>query len=195
MDFMSPRETAGPASGPDADQQGDGRREGGSRTRRRLIETAQELLAEQGEDAIRLRELTAAAQVNVAAVHYHFGSLRALFEVAETEAVEYIVGAQLAELDALGAALDAMVRAFPDMHVHNDPYPVQFGAGDWTTVIGRVTGTFSGEMVLPDGTVIPGTGKSFEVDLTTTARWEEELMVEEWVFWDSALMAQQIGLA
>ena len=40
--------------------------------------------------------------------------------------------------DALGAALDAMVRAFPDMHVHNDPYPVQFGAGDWTTVIGRV---------------------------------------------------------
>lgn len=43
--------------------------------------------------------------------------------------------------------------------------------------------------------MIPGTGKSFEVDLTTTARWEGEQMVEEWVFWDSALMAQQIGLA
>jgi hypothetical protein len=97
--------------------------------------------------------------------------------------------------DALGAALDTMVRAFPDMHVHNDPYPVQFGAGDWTTVIGRVTGTFSGEMVLPDRTVIPGTGKCFEVDLTTIARWEGDLMVEEWVSWDSALMAQQIGLA
>lgn len=97
--------------------------------------------------------------------------------------------------DALGAALDAMVRAFPDMRVHNDPYPVQFGADDWTTVIGKVTGTFSGEMVFPDGTVLPGTGKSFEVDLATTARWEGELMVEEWVFWDSALMAQQIGLA
>jgi AcrR family transcriptional regulator len=95
---MSSQETAGP----DAEQRGDGRREGGSRTRRRLIETAQELLAEQGEDAIRLRELTTAAQVNVAAVHYHFGSLRALFEVAEAEAVEHIVGAQLAELDALG---------------------------------------------------------------------------------------------
>lgn len=100
---MSPRETAAPASGPVADQQGDGRREGGSRTRRRLIETAQELLAEQGEDAIRLRELTTAAQVNVAAVHYHFGSLRALFQVAETEAVEHIVDAQLAELGALSA--------------------------------------------------------------------------------------------
>jgi hypothetical protein len=97
--------------------------------------------------------------------------------------------------DALGAALDAMVGAFPDMRVHNDPYPVQFGAGDWTTVIGKVTGTFSGELVLPDGTVVPGTGKSFEVDLATTARWEAGLMVEEWVFWDSALMARQIGLA
>jgi hypothetical protein len=105
-------------------------------------------------------------------------------------ALEPVVGR-----DALGAALDAMVRAFPDMHVHNDPYPVQFGAGDWTTVIGKVTGTFTGEMVLPDGTVIPGTGKSFEVNLATTATWEGELMVEEWVFWDSALMAQQIGLA
>jgi hypothetical protein len=97
--------------------------------------------------------------------------------------------------DALRAALDGMLRAFPDMHVHNDPYPVQFGADDQTTVIGKVTGTFSGELVLPDGTVIPGTGKSFELDLATTARWEGERMAEEWVFWDSALMAQQIGLA
>jgi AcrR family transcriptional regulator len=102
MDFMSPGETVGPASGPVAEQQGDGRREGGGRTRRRLIETAQELLAERGEDAIRLRELTTAAQVNVAAVHYHFGSLHALFQVAETEAIERIVDAQVAELDALG---------------------------------------------------------------------------------------------
>lgn len=96
---MSPRETSGPV----AEQRRDGRREGGDQTRRRLIDTAQELLAAQGEDAIRLRELTAAAQVNVAAVHYHFGSLRALFQVAETEAIEYIVDAQLAELGALGA--------------------------------------------------------------------------------------------
>jgi len=105
---MSSRETAAPASGADTGRRGDGRREGGNRTRRRLIETAQELLAEHGEDAIRLRELTAAAQVNVAAVHYHFGSLRALFQVAETEAVQHIVGAQLAELGALGA--DATLR-------------------------------------------------------------------------------------
>jgi len=61
-------------------------------------------------------------------------------------------------------------------------------------VVCKVTGTFSGEMVLP-GTSIPGTGKSFELDFSTTAKWEGELLVEEYVFWDSALMAQQIGIA
>jgi hypothetical protein len=30
---------------------------------------------------------------------------------------------------------------------------------------------------------------------STTARWEGDQLLEEYVFWDSALMAQQIGLA
>src|SRR5690242_3997454 len=42
-----------------------------------------------------------------------------------------------------------MIRVFPDVHVQNDPYPVQFGSGDWITVITRATGSFAGEMVLP----------------------------------------------
>jgi flagellin len=57
------------------------------------------------------------------------------------------------------------------------------------------TGTFTGEMALPDGTVIPGTGKSFALTFSTTARWDGDQLVDEYVFWDSALMAQQIGLA
>lgn len=95
---------------------------------------------------------------------------------------------------ALAGALAGMLQAFPDMHVHND-YPLQFGEGDWTTVMGRVSGTFAGKIGRPDGTLIPGTGKAFEVNITTIARWEAGRMVEEWVFWDSALLAQQIGLA
>jgi hypothetical protein len=58
---------------------------------------------------------------------------------------------------AHAAAMDAMFRAFPDVHVDNDPYPLQFGQGDWMTVVTKATGAFSGEMALPDGTVIPGT--------------------------------------
>lgn len=96
---------------------------------------------------------------------------------------------------AHAVAMEGMFRAFPDVHVHNDPYPIQFGEGDWMTVVTRVSGTFSGEMVLPDGTVIPGTGKPFDLTFSTTARWEGELLAEEWVFWDGQLMARQIGLA
>lgn len=97
--------------------------------------------------------------------------------------------------DAHAAAMGAMVRAFPDVHVDNDPYPIQFGQGDWMTVITRATGTFTGEMILPDGNIIPPTGKAFDLDFATTARWDGDMMIEEYVFWDSALQAQQIGLA
>ena len=88
-----------------------------------------------------------------------------------------------------------MIRIFPDVHVYNNPYPIQFGSGDWTTVITRATGTFKGEMTLPDGKVIAPTGKAFDLDFSTTARWEGDELIEEYVFLDPALRAQQIGLA
>lgn len=92
------------------------------------------------------------------------------------------------------AMIARMFGIFPDVHVANDPYPVMFGSGDWTTVITRATGTFSGEMHLPDGTVIAPTGKAFDLDFATTARWDGDQLVEEFVLWDSALQARQIGL-
>lgn len=79
----------------------DARKEAGERTRRRLVEAAQDLIAERGGSAIRLRDLTTRAEANVAAVHYHFGSMSALLAAASTEAVERIVDAQIAEVDAL----------------------------------------------------------------------------------------------
>jgi hypothetical protein len=97
--------------------------------------------------------------------------------------------------EAHAAAMKGMFAIFPDVRVDNDPYPLQFGSGDWISVITRCTGTFTGEMALPDGNVIAPTGKAFDLDFATTARWEGDLLVEEYVFWDSALQAQQIGLA
>jgi len=96
---------------------------------------------------------------------------------------------------AHAAMMKEMFRIFPDVHVHNDPYPIQFGSGDWITVITRATGTFTGEMILPDGKVIAPTGKAFDLDFATTAKWDGDLLIEEFVFLDSALRAQQIGLA
>jgi ketosteroid isomerase-like protein len=96
---------------------------------------------------------------------------------------------------AHAAAMEQFFRVFPDVHVHNDPYPVQFGAGDWITVITRVTGTFTGQMALPDGTVIPPTGKAFDVEFGQTVKWDGDQVTQIAAFWDSAEQARQIGLA
>jgi AcrR family transcriptional regulator len=43
-------------------------------TREQLLDAAERLFAARGVDAVSLREITAAADANVAAVNYHFGS-------------------------------------------------------------------------------------------------------------------------
>jgi hypothetical protein len=109
-------------------------------------------LMKKGDDAFNAREFAA------------------VDEVHHPDMVAYITG--LAEpvygRQAHGAAMQQMLRMFPDMHVYSDPYPVQFGSGDWITVVTNATGTFTGEMALPDGTVIPPTGKAFDVEFGQT---------------------------
>ena len=92
----------------------DARKEAGEQTRRRLVEAAQDLIAQRGESAIRLRDLTALAQANVAAVHYHFGSLSTLLATAATEAVEQIIHAQVREVESLApdATLHEIAAAY-----------------------------------------------------------------------------------
>jgi hypothetical protein len=95
---------------------------------------------------------------------------------------------------AHAAAMKQMLRIFPDMQVHT-PYPIEFGSGDWITVVTRATGTFSGEMVLPDGKVIAPTGKAFDIEFGQTSKWDGDQLIVISAFWDSALQAQQLGLA
>ena len=95
---------------------------------------------------------------------------------------------------AHGAAMQQLVRMFPDIRVHT-PYPIQFGAGDWITVITTATGTFTGQMTLPDGTVIPPTGKAFDLEFGQTTKWDGDQLIVISAFYDAALQRQQIGLA
>lgn len=57
----------------------DRRRALGSITRQRILAAAEKLFSASGYDAIGMREITRAAGVNSAAVHYHFGSKEELF--------------------------------------------------------------------------------------------------------------------
>jgi ketosteroid isomerase-like protein len=96
--------------------------------------------------------------------------------------------------EAHAAAMRQFLRSFPDMHV-DTPYPIQFGSGDWITVVTHATGTFTGAMALPDGAVVPATGKAFDVEFGQTSKWDGDQLIWISAFWDSALQAKQIGLA
>jgi AcrR family transcriptional regulator len=92
----------------------DQRREAGLRTQARLLEAALEMISERGEDGVTLRELTDAAEANVAAVSYHFGSLKSLCEAAIEHALERYLDAQQEALSTLSgeSTLDELAAAF-----------------------------------------------------------------------------------
>ena len=92
----------------------DQRREAGLRTRARLLDAAMDLIAERGEDGVTLRDLTDAAKANVAAVSYHFGSLRSLCDAAIEQALERYLEAQQEAVRTLGpeSTLEELAGAF-----------------------------------------------------------------------------------
>jgi ketosteroid isomerase-like protein len=96
--------------------------------------------------------------------------------------------------EAHAAAMQQFLRSFPDMHV-DTPYPIQFGSGDWITVVTHATGTLTGELTLPDGNVIPPTGKAFDVEFGQTTKWDGDRLIMISAFWDAAVQARQLGLA
>jgi len=136
-------------------------------------------LMKRGDDAFNARDFAAVDQIH------------------HPDMIAYITG--LAEpvygKEAHAAAMQQLLRIFPDIHVYSDPYPIQFGSGDWITVITNATGTFTGEMTLPDGTVIPPTGKAFDVEFGQTTKWDGDQLIVISAFFDAALQRQQIGLA
>ena len=73
-------------------------------------------------------------------------------------------------------------------------HPVKFGSGEWTSVIGVMTGTFTKPMPIGDGKFIQPTGKKFSINMCTVGHWKDGVMIEEWLFWDNATYMKQIGL-
>src|SRR5580765_8036270 len=57
-------------------------------TKTRILDAAEQLFMEHGFEATSLRSLTTAAGVNLAAVHYHFGSKEELFQAVLTRRLD-----------------------------------------------------------------------------------------------------------
>lgn len=81
----------------------------------------------------------------------------------------------------------------PDTHI--DQHPIRIAQGNLTAVMGVLLGHRSQPMPIGNGKTLPPTGKAFTLPMTTISRWEQGVMVEEWLFWDNQAFMQQIGLA
>ncbi|CAD5372769.1 Ester cyclase [Rubrivivax sp. A210] len=88
--------------------------------------------------------------------------------------------------------LKALFVFAPDIAIKT--HPIRFGSGSWTAVTGVMTGTFTQPMPLPDGRLIPPTGKRFAIGMATIGHWKDGTMDHEWLFWDNQDFMNQIGL-
>ncbi len=67
-------------------------------TKIRILDTAERLFAQKGFDAVSLRTIIASAKVNLAAVHYHFGSKQALIHAVISRRLRPINEERLTQL-------------------------------------------------------------------------------------------------
>jgi AcrR family transcriptional regulator len=83
-------------------------------TKTRILDAAEKLFGMSGFDATSLRDITAEAQVNLAAVNYHFQSKESLMEAVVCRRIEPVNRRRLELLEAAGenASLEAILRAF-----------------------------------------------------------------------------------
>ena len=94
--------------------------------RTRILDAAEELFARHGFDGTSIREITRLAEVNVAAVHYHFGSKEAVLRAVTDRVTEPISTRRGALLEQTRAAaypgvpsLESLLDAFlrPDIEM------------------------------------------------------------------------------
>lgn len=100
------------------------------------------------------------------------------------------------QVKGLKQHIDDLIAMFvyaPDTRIKT--HPVRIAAGEWTSVIGIMEGTFTKPMPTAEGKQIPPTGKSFKIVMCTVGHWKNGVMDEEYLFWDNQTYMKQLGLA
>jgi AcrR family transcriptional regulator len=85
-----------------------------SDTKARILDAAEKLFGMNGFDSTSLREITAEAQVNLAAVNYHFQSKESLMEAVICRRIEPVNRRRMELLDLAGedATVEQIISAF-----------------------------------------------------------------------------------
>ncbi|PXV60409.1 transcriptional regulator, TetR family [Dyella jiangningensis] len=79
-------------------------------TKERILGAAEELFARHGFEGASLRQLTAAAGVNLAAVNYHFGSKDRLIEEVFRRRLDQLNGRRMAALQKIAGEPDTTIE-------------------------------------------------------------------------------------
>jgi AcrR family transcriptional regulator len=95
-------------------------------TKTRILDAAEKLFGEKGFDATSLRDITTEADVNLAAVNYHFQSKDSLIEATVMRAVGPVNEKRLAMLDAAGPkpTIEQIMEAFVGPALEQDFEPM-----------------------------------------------------------------------
>ena len=100
-------------------------------TKQKLLDTAERLFGEQGYGSTSLRQVIAAAEVNVAAVHYHFGSKEELLDAVVNRKAGPVTVARMERLGRLEVetgpvdverVLEAFLLPTAEMAEHNPTF-------------------------------------------------------------------------
>ncbi len=93
-------------------------------TKRRILDSAEKLFGMNGFDATSLRDITTAADVNLAAINYHFQSKDSLIDAIVARRIEPVTKKRLELLNAAGEnpTVEQILNAFmaPVMQVQAD---------------------------------------------------------------------------
>lgn len=111
-------------------------------TKQKILEAAERLISEQGYAATSLRQIIAEAGVNLAAVHYHFGSKEELLDEVVMRKAAPVNQERLALLDRLekeagagGPTLENILEAFL-----SPPFHTRVKSPQFVRLMGRLYG-------------------------------------------------------
>jgi AcrR family transcriptional regulator len=95
-------------------------------TKTRILDAAEKLFGDKGFDATSLRDITTEADVNLAAVNYHFQSKESLIEAVILRAASPVNDRRIAMLEAAGpkATIEQIVEAFVGPVLEQDFEPM-----------------------------------------------------------------------
>lgn len=112
---------------------------------------------------------------------------------AEDIVVHWPDGRTTTGIDVHIEDLKAFFTFAPDTSIKE--HPIRIGQGEWTGVVGVITGTWSEPMQVGPDTFLEPTGKPYTLTMATIGHWTDEgVMDEEFLFWDNHAFYKQIGL-